>query len=70
MPLSVSPDGKWLASTTGGGFKKVSLEEGAPIVLTQTQVHNGASWGDGGRIALGIQDRLWVVSENGGTPER
>jgi serine/threonine-protein kinase len=70
-----SPDGRWLAfwvSTAGlrGTLKKISVTGGAPIVICDSRIPFGASWGADDQILIGAgQDGIQRVSAEGGNPE-
>jgi len=68
--LAFSPDGRSVGFRGGDGYKKVALAGGTPISVSDLFVGGGASWGASGRFALGVEDGIYVVSENGGEPTR
>jgi serine/threonine-protein kinase len=48
-----SPDGQWIGFFAGNRFNKISVEGGAVVPLTETDLPAGAAWGVDGRILLG-----------------
>ncbi len=48
-----SPDSQWLGFVTGGRLKKVSVNGGAALTLSDSPIGGGASWDDRGTILLG-----------------
>jgi len=68
-----SPDGRWLGFAQSGKLKKVLLEGGAPVTITDVPEEGslrGASWGPDGTIVFspGPSAGLWRVMADGGTP--
>ncbi len=68
-----SPDGKWIGyySTKDLKLKKITVNGGAPIVLSSdvTQI-NGAWWNEDNSIAYGsFGNDIMRISANGGAPE-
>jgi serine/threonine-protein kinase len=47
-----SPDGRWLAFHAGGSLKKVSLDGGAPVALTDARLLRGEAWGPADTILV------------------
>ncbi len=47
-----SPDGQWVGFFADGKLKKVSLDGGAPVVVTDARTPRGEAWGDGNSILL------------------
>ena len=69
--LVVSPDGRWVGFTGGGGFRKVPLEGGAAVTVLDAMRPRGFSWGDDGTIVFGtFNSGLWHVPDSGGEPEQ
>ena len=68
-----SPDGRWIGYFVGaadGELKKISIDGGAPIVLTNARFVRGATWGVDGYIYFAeIGSSLSRVSANGGDAE-
>lgn len=68
-----SPDGLWLGYKQGERLKKVPLDGGASLAITDLpgSTVRGASWGENGIIVFspGINEGLWKVSADGGKPE-
>ena len=66
----ISPDGKWLAFISDGKLRKVKIEGGTPVVLTDLGAQNGADW-VGDQIVVGAeraQHGLLKLPASGGTP--
>ena len=42
-----SPDGQWVGFWADGKIKKVSVEGGAPVTVTEARLARGEAWGDG-----------------------
>src|SRR5579863_3189387 len=65
-----SPDGQWVAFFAGGKLKKISVEGGAPVVLSDAQYGFGGSWGEDGNIiaAFSFPAALSRIPSTGGTP--
>jgi len=66
-----SPDGRWVAFTTGDHLVKVPVEGGTPTVLADAFYGGGGSWGDDGAIVYkpanpSVRGGLWRVSAAGG----
>lgn len=49
-----SPDGRWIGYFDEGGLFKVPVAGGAPVLLVAGTRNNGANWGPGGAILLGM----------------
>ena len=66
-----SPDGQSVGYFDTGSqqMKRVGLTGGASIVIADSGLLYGASWGPDGTILYGQPDGIWQVSENGGEPE-
>jgi eukaryotic-like serine/threonine-protein kinase len=68
-----SPDGQWIGFFAGGKLKKVSVNGGAPVTLTNASTPVGASWSSLGTLALqanaGSSLGLQQISQEGGTPQ-
>jgi serine/threonine protein kinase/Tol biopolymer transport system component len=66
-----SPDGRWIGfNSADNKLKKVSLEGGSPITISNAGRIRGASWGPGDTIVFGAnRSPLRRVSASGGTPE-
>jgi serine/threonine-protein kinase len=63
-----SPDGQWIGFFTGGNLKKISVEGGAALTLSQATNGKGGSWGEDGRIIGSLNGQgLESVSSAGGT---
>jgi serine/threonine-protein kinase len=67
-----SPDGQWVGFfTLGAGLlKKISVEGGAAIALSDAQFNFGGSWGEDGDIIATQRGVLSRISPAGGTPTR
>jgi serine/threonine-protein kinase len=67
-----SPDGEWLGFFADGALKKVPVEGGAPVTISDVQVgRSGASWGPEGKIVFAYPGSrgLLQVSDDGGEAE-
>ncbi|MGH9784258.1 MAG: TolB family protein [Terriglobia bacterium] len=66
-----SPDGQWLAFYVQGYLKKVFLEGGTPVTLSNATGMVGASWGDDGTIVFSELSKSGIekISAAGGTPQ-
>ncbi len=62
-----SPDGRWIGFSSGGQIEKIQVDGGTPMVLTDAQHMEGASWGTGDRIVFG-GTRLRVITPGGAAP--
>ena len=76
---SISPDGKWIAFTTGSPYPnifKMPIEGGTPTQLTFSEaIHSFPAWSPNGeRIAFGSNEggsyKVWIVGASGGTPRQ
>jgi serine/threonine protein kinase len=68
-----SHDGKWIAymSSRDSKLKKVAINGGAPVILCDTPLVAGASWGADGTIFYGaMTDGIMSVSDQGGDPAK
>jgi serine/threonine-protein kinase len=65
-----SPDGQWVAFFGGSKLKKVSVAGGAAIVLCNSTIGSGGSWGEDGSIiaALNQSGGLSRIPADGGAP--
>ena len=66
-----SPDGRWVGFFSEAELKKISVDGGAPIVLTNASVSRGATWGPDGYVYFtpGFTSEIFRVSANGGEPQ-
>jgi serine/threonine-protein kinase len=67
-----SPDGQWIGYVSGtDGLKKISINGGAPVTLTNVSSTGFLSWRPDSTIvyATGAGGTIMKVSENGGSPE-
>ena len=48
-----SPDGQWVAFSTGAGLFKVPVDGGGPVLLVGPGIMTGGNWGDEGYIVIG-----------------
>jgi serine/threonine protein kinase/Tol biopolymer transport system component len=66
-----SPDGQWVGFFAGGKLKKVSLNGGGALTLSDASTSLGASWGSQATIAFEptTAGALQQVSEAGGAPQ-
>ena len=69
-----SPDGQWIGFFSGGNLKKISINGGAAVSLSNASAGTAASatWGSDDTIVFqtGLTGGLWQVSAAGGTPKR
>jgi serine/threonine protein kinase len=65
-----SPDGQWVAFFAQGKLKKISVDGGATITLSDAASATGGSWGEDGNIiaALGAAGGLFKIASSGGAP--
>jgi Tol biopolymer transport system component len=65
-----SPDGEWVAFSTGGKLQKISVEGGSAIALCDAANAPGGSWGEDGNIiaALSQTGGLSRIPSAGGPP--
>src|SRR5579871_2559844 len=66
-----SPDGRWIAFVADSKLKKVPVDGGSPVILSDAQsVAGGGSWGDDDSIVapLGGAAGLSMIPSAGGTP--
>ena len=66
-----SPDGQWVGYYTAGFLNRISIQGGAPVVVSQTgDVETGASWDAQGNIvaALNHTASLSLMPITGGAP--
>jgi len=69
---SVSPDGQWIVFASNGEYRKIPVEGGPPLVLTDstTNSENYVAWLDDGSIVVtGSQGLLLRVSAEDGSTE-
>ena len=66
-----SPDGQWIGFFAEGKLKKVAIQGGAPVTLSDTADARGGSWGDDGNIVFTPQTDtgLMRISSAGRTPQ-
>ncbi|MFC2142139.1 protein kinase [Acidobacteriota bacterium] len=66
-----SPDGQWVGFWAAGKLLKTSLDGGPPIIICDTGLHFGASWGPKNTIvfAPSMSGGIYRVSAEGGVPE-
>src|SRR5262249_22503262 len=67
-----SPDGQWIGFfTSDGKLKKVAVQGGAPVTLSDASTGRGGTWADDGNIIFTPQldSGLMRVSAAGGTPQ-
>jgi Tol biopolymer transport system component len=67
-----SPDGRWLAFTTGSSIRKVAAEGGRPFDLAAARPGLGATWLPDGTLVFApiYSDGLYRASAEGGAAER
>jgi len=64
-----SPDGHWVAFVAQGRLKKISVDGGATITVSDTNTFGGGSWGEDGSIIAALDGRaLSRIPSAGGTP--
>jgi len=65
-----SPDGQWVAFFAQGKLKKISVEGGTAITLSDATLAAGGSWGEDGNIiaALAPEGGLSKIASAGGVP--
>lgn len=61
-----SPDGRWVGFWADAKMKKVAVDGGSPIELTDAASFGGASGGEDGHIIAAIDGGLRIVSEVSG----
>ena len=66
-----SPDGEWLGFFADGKLKKISVQGGAAVTLSDAPTGHGGSWGEDGNIVFvpTIRSALSRVSSAGGAAE-
>jgi len=66
-----SPDGQWIGFFADGKLKKVSVQGGAAVMLSDAPNDRGGSWGDDGTIVFAKDNEtaLSKISSAGGTPQ-
>jgi eukaryotic-like serine/threonine-protein kinase len=67
-----SPDGGWVAFESGGILKRIAVDGGIPIPITDAPYFTGGTWGPDGTIVFvpSFTAGLWKVSANGGRRAR
>ena len=67
-----SPNGQWVGFFAAGKLKKVSVDRGSSLTITNVSDALGASWGRNDVIvfARSLNGGLWRVSADGASPER
>jgi serine/threonine-protein kinase len=66
-----SPDGRWVGFFADGRVRKVSLDGGAPVVVTEARTPRGEAWGADDTIYVSPSNNVGIgrVSAQGGTLE-
>jgi Tol biopolymer transport system component len=67
-----SPDGQWVAFSSGGKLKKISAEGGAAITLCDAPALRGGAWGEDHTIIAALtttRDGLRRIPDSGGVPQ-
>jgi hypothetical protein len=65
-----SPDGRWIGFFVGSVLKKVSVNGGAPVPITDLRaLSQGACWMSDGRIVVSLGKKLVIVTSGGGQRE-
>jgi eukaryotic-like serine/threonine-protein kinase len=67
-----SPDGGWIAFESGGILKRVAVDGGSPIAITDVPYFAGGTWGPDDTIVFvpSFTAGLWKISANGGRRAR
>ena len=66
-----SPDGQSIGFWQGGQLKRIGIEGGSAVTITQAAQPFGATWHEDGFIYYGAgPNGIWRVTGTGGTPER
>src|SRR5262249_30256421 len=67
-----SPDGRWIGFFADQKLKKVALDGGAPVAVTEALAPRGEYWGAGDAILLTPTNAspVWRVSANGAKSEQ
>jgi hypothetical protein len=68
-----SPDGQWIGFFADGKVKKISIQGGTLVNLSDASPLLGASWGEDGNIIATLSNSiagLSVIPSSGGTPRR
>jgi len=63
-----SPDGQWVAFFAGGKLNKVSVQGGPVVILCDSPLFDGGSWGDDGNIIASLNLNLSRIPSAGGSP--
>src|SRR6185436_3581962 len=50
-----SPDGQWIGFFADGKLKKISVQGGASVTLSDAPNDRGGSWGEDGQIIVSLQ---------------
>ncbi len=66
-----SPDGRWVVMADNQGLKKVAVDGGAPVPLTETDMFGRGDWGKDGYIYFTERypGAILRIPENGGAKE-
>jgi len=65
-----SPDGQWIGFFVRNELKKISVNGGAAVTVSETQSNRGGAWSEDETIIFGATNgTLWRVSSAGGKPE-
>jgi eukaryotic-like serine/threonine-protein kinase len=67
-----SPDGGWIAFESGGILKRIAVDGGSPMAITDVPYFAGGTWGANDTIVFvpSFTAGLWKVSANGGRRAR
>ena len=67
-----SPDGQQLGfySNQDGELKRIPVAGGTPVMVISTVFPYDITWGDDDTIMYSLNDGIWQISSNGGTPAR
>jgi serine/threonine-protein kinase len=66
--MAFSPDGKWLAYSSGNEVKKIPVEGGTSLMLGKVNTRpNGIAWTVGDMIVVSTWNGMWTLPATGGT---
>ena len=65
-----SPDGQWIAFFGSGKLRKIPVQGGAPVTLSNAELFSSGSWGDDGNIVAALSELggLSRIPSAGGNP--
>ena len=64
-----SPDGKWIGFFANGKLKKISIQGGNAMIISDVSAPTGGAWGANDTIVY-ADGPVWSVSTAGGTPRQ